>query len=65
MNSRPLSLVVVAFLTACGGGGSGAPEPESTNPPTPPPPTTTTPAPSGPLTVEAGYGRVVIARPQG
>ena len=61
MISRLLALVVVALLAACGGGGgSGAPEPESTNPPTPPP-VTTTPGPSGPLTVEAGYGRVVIA----
>ncbi|MYF69248.1 MAG: hypothetical protein F4181_04355, partial [Proteobacteria bacterium] len=64
MNSRLLALATLALLTACGGGGgSGVPEPESTNPPTPPP-TTTTPAPSGPLTVEAGYGRVVIAGTQ-
>ena len=66
MISRYTGLSAIVLLTACGGGGggSGAPEPESANPPTPPPPTTTTPAPSGPLTIEAGYGRVVIARTQ-
>ena len=66
MISRHLALATLAFLTACGGGGGGsdAPEPESTDPPNPTPPTTTTPAPSGPLTVEAGYGRVVIAGTQ-
>ncbi|MCZ0952085.1 MAG: YHYH protein [Rhodospirillaceae bacterium] len=65
MISRYAGLSALVLLTACGGGGgsSSAPEPESTNPPTPPP-TTTTPAPSGPLTVEAGYGRVVIAGTQ-
>jgi len=64
MISRHLALATLALLAACGGGGgSGAPEPESTNPPTPPP-VTTTPAPSGPLTIEAGYGRVVIAGTQ-
>ena len=65
MISRYTGLSAIVLLTACGGGGGGssALEPESTNPPTPPP-TTTTPAPSGPLTVEAGYGRVVIAGTQ-
>ena len=65
MISRYTGLSAIVLLTACGGGGGGssAPVPESTNPPTPPP-TTTTPAPSGPLTVEAGYGRVVIAGTQ-
>ena len=60
MISRPLLLAALALLTGCGGGGSNAPEPETGGAPTPPPPTTTTPAPSGPLTVTAGYGRVVL-----
>lgn len=61
MISRPLLLAALALLSACGGGGgSGAPDPETGGVPTPPPPTTTTPDPSGPLTVTAGYGRVVL-----
>ncbi|MCY4543670.1 MAG: hypothetical protein OXD39_00415, partial [Gemmatimonadetes bacterium] len=60
MTSRHLGLAVLALLTACGGGGGGSDGPEPADPPSPPPPTGTTPAPSGPLTIEAGYGRVVI-----
>ena len=55
MKFRPLVLAAVAVLTACGG-GAGAPEPVSGNVRSTPPPTN----PATPLTIGAGYGRVVI-----
>ena len=63
MFSRPLVLAAVALLAACGGGGGGpqAPDPVSGAPPTPPPPTDPAPPPAGPLTIEAGYSRVVVS----
>ena len=62
MISRLPSLAAVVLLTACGGGGgdSGAPQPVSGGPPAPPPPTNPDPSPTGPLTIDAGYGRVVL-----
>ena len=55
-------LAALALLIACGGGGGGssAPDPVAVDPPAPQPPVAPAPTPSGPLTIDAGYGRVVV-----
>ncbi len=59
-NARSFALAAFASIAACGGGsGSDPSEPVSGGAQPVPPPID--PAPSGPLSVEAGYGRVVIS----